>query len=228
MPPIRWNQICSGTRCRVGACSSVRGHRRGAIAPCSQNSTLPREFTKFYAAANTAMSAALMGISLRLGLIHPTGRLSAWSTVVSGGARRQKLGAGGAPLAPLRRGLCLFRVKAGKSQSKQMTSGMHPESGRSICALMSARFSVPRFRSSQMRAPQNDDANFGNRRTLVVQLQNHLDDDLRADLDHAVGRNPEVVRCIVCRARQQDKQVILPYWHIRVRRRSQRTARQEE
>ena len=136
--PFVGTKSALGTRCRVGACSSVRGHRRGAIAPCSQNSTLPREFTKFYAAANTAMSAALMGISLRLGLIHPTGRLSAWSTVVSGGARRQKLGAGGAPLAPLRRGLastpvCLFRVKAGKSQSKQMTSGMHPESGRSIC-----------------------------------------------------------------------------------------------
>src|SRR5215469_3454252 len=49
-------------------------------------------------------------------------------------------------------------------------------------------------------------------------LGRHLDTNLRADLNDAVGRNLKIIRRIVSGARQADEQAVLPARHSRARR----------
>ena len=55
-----------------------------------------------------------------------------------------------------------------------------------------------------------------------------LDQDLGSDLDDAVGRYAKVLGGIRRGAREPNKELLLPSWHIRLRRGSERTSGQEE
>src|SRR5215831_11498639 len=52
--------------------------------------------------------------------------------------------------------------------------------------------------------------------------------DLRADLDHAIGRNLKIIGRVVGTARQPDEQAILPARHARTHGEPKRTPRKEE
>src|SRR5205085_7664901 len=78
-----------------------------------------------------------------------------------------------------------------------------------------------------LRRPLSLETRNRNRRTSGRTMPT-LHRNLRADLDHAPGRDLEIVGRVVGRAREADEQTVLPARHPGMGRRLERAAREEE
>src|SRR5262249_15002374 len=107
-------------------------------------------------------------------------------------------------------------LRCNMSAAGAYTPGETPQ----ICALCKGR-----PRGMQKRGPKSW---FRFADSMAYRRFGTSDGNLRADLDHATGRNLEKVRRVARRAGQRNEQPILPARHSRMRRWLERAARQEE